>query len=182
MWKVLGPLILLVVVLLFQLQLQESFVTSTTSDASGNITDASGTVLKTSSASTAISLTLADLLSLFKASTPSVTTSQPSSTSGGTTTTMYYSSTTTNPTNMSSNTNTMNDSSSSTKASSLSSVDGITNTMLQGSPYTPAQPIPNEAAATVAPCSDSAAQGVEFQNALQDYIKKDEIPCYGCTL
>ena len=56
-------------------------------------------------------------------------------------------------------------------------VDGTSSSSVQGSPYTPSAPIPN-----AEPCSDSAAQGVEFQNALQGYIKKDEIPCYGCTL
>ena len=180
MWKVLGPLILLVIVLLFQLQLQESFVTSSTSDASGNITDASGTVLTSSGAATTISLTLADLLSLFKASSSSSATTQANASNGGSTTTMYYSSTTTNPPASSSSSSSSLSSGTVSGASSGSTVDGITNTNLLGSPYTPAQPLPNEGAN--APCSDSAAQGVEFQNALQDYIKKDEIPCYGCTL
>lgn len=173
MWKILGPLVLLVVVLLFQLQLQESFVT-TVSDASGNITDASGSPVTKPGAST-ISLTLADLLSLFKATagTPSA---QATGTTGGTTSTVFYSSTTTTPGPVSSDN--LSSSASSSTSSSTSAVDGVANAMLTGSPYTPAQPLPSDSA----PCSDSAAQGVEFQNALQDYIKKDEIPCYGCTL
>lgn len=185
MWKVLAPIILLVIVLLLQLQLQEAFVTNSTSDASGNITDASGTPLSQSTKPT-ISLTLAELLSLFKA-TASTPTPMATEKTGGSTTTLVYTSTTTNPAEPTASTpssfpSASMVSSSSTESSNgapnASNVGGIMNTMLQGSPYSPAKPLPNDSA----PCSDSAAQGVEFQNALQDYIRKDEIPCYGCTL
>jgi hypothetical protein len=59
----------------------------------------------------------------------------------------------------------------------MSDITGIVNTQLAGSPYTAAAPLPCDE-----PVSDSAAQGMELQNAMKGYIKKDEIPCYGCTL
>ncbi len=169
MWKVLIPIILLVVALLFQLQVRESFTTTTT-DASGNPTDASGNVTKP--ASSTITLSLADLLSLFKASAGAGTgTTTSGTTTGGTTSTMFYTTTTTTPPT------TASSATAGSAAGAGSTVDGVSSSNLSGSPYEPSLPIPSEA-----PCSDAAAQGVEFQNALQDYIKKDEIPCYGCTL
>ncbi len=172
MWKVLIPIILLVITLLFQLQVRESFVTTATgTDASGNPTDASGNPV-TTPAGTTITLTLADLLSLFKASAGSTTST---STTGGTTSTMVYTSTSTTPSSATSQI--PSSSSTSSSSGSGSTVDGVSSSNLGGSPYVPSQPIPSEA-----PCSDAAAQGVEFQSALQDYIRKDEIPCYGCTL
>ena len=172
MWKVLIPIILLVVALLFQLQVRESF-TATTFDASGNPMDASGNV--TQAAGSTITLTLADLLSLFKASAGTGATTSGTST-GGTTSTMFYTTTTTTPSSSgSSQSSSASQGTQSTGSNSM--VDGVSSSNLAGSPYTPSSPIPSEA-----PCSDAAAQGLEFQNALQDYIKKDEIPCYGCTL
>jgi len=174
MWKVLIPIILLVVALLFQLQVRETFVTTTT-DASGNPTDASGNV--TQAPTSTITLTLADLLSLFKASAGTgAGTTTGGTTTGGTTSTMFYTTTTTTPS--SSGSSLSSSASQGTQSTgSNSMVDGVSSSNLAGSPYTPSSPIPSEA-----PCSDAAAQGLEFQNALQDYIKKDEIPCYGCTL
>lgn len=173
MWKVLGPLILLVIVLLFQLQLRETFVTTGSStDASGNIVDASGNIV-TSGAST-ISLTLADLLNLFK--TSSTATAGEAATTG-TKTMLYYSQTTSAPTPTPAASTATATVTSPSSVTGGSSVEGTSSSSIAGSPYTPSAPIPNGEL-----CSDSAAQGVEFQNALQGYIKKDEIPCYGCTL
>jgi len=176
MWKVLIPIILLVIVLLFQLQVRETFVTTAIgTDASGNPTDASGNPI-TKTASSTITLTLSDLLSLFKA-TAGTTTPAATTTGGGTTSTMFYSTTSTTADPLS--TSSSSSLGKSGNASAGSTVDGVSSSNLSGSPYVPSQPIPIP---SEAPCSDAAAQGVEFQNALQDYIKKDEIPCYGCTL
>jgi hypothetical protein len=59
----------------------------------------------------------------------------------------------------------------------LNDITGIVNSQMAGSPYTSSGPLPCDA-----PISDSAAQGAELQNVLKDYVKRDEIPCYGCTL
>lgn len=169
MWKVLAPLIVLVIVLLIQLQVSESFVTSstitlTTKDASGNTIDSSGNVVTTTSTSaptaSTISLTLADLLALFKAATPPPPVPSPPPAP------ILV------PTPPSSN-----DIYNQIQPKLMNDVQGIMSTYMSGSPYTPAAPIPS-----TAPCSDAAAQGCEYQDALKDYIKKDEIPCYGCTL
>jgi hypothetical protein len=165
MWKILGPLIVLVLVLLFQIGRTENFATtsgSSSTDASGNSTDASGNTTS-SSTSTTITLSLSDLLSLFKYSTP--TTTSASTTSSETET----------PTKIESQT--PQDFYTGIRSDLLSDVKGVVRSELVGSPYSPAAPL-----SCGAPCSDSAAQGVEYQNALQDYVKKDEIPCYGCSL
>jgi len=172
MWKVLAPLIVLIVVLLVQLQVAESFVASSTgsttsTDASGNPIDASGNVITktTTQAPTGstIALTLSDLLALFKAaSTPAPSAPSASSapvapvTEKPKTTAEIYSE---------------------IQPKLMSDITGVMNTYMSGSPYTPSAPIPS-----MAPCSDAAAQGIEYQNAMHEYIKKDEIPCYGCTL
>lgn len=160
MWKILAPLIVLVVVILFQIGHTENFATSSSStDASGNSTDASGNV--SSSSSSTITLSLSDLLSLFKYSTPTTST---------TTTTEEK------PTTITSQT--PQDFYTGIRSDLLSDVKGVVRSELVGSPYSPA----TGSSCSDAPCSDSAAQGLEYQNAMQDFIKKDEIPCYGCTL
>ena len=175
MWKILGPIILLVIVLLFQLQVQESFVTSTKIDASGNITDASGTVLKSSEASSTISLTLADLLSLFK--TANAINARSSSTSTATAPTATAS-TSILPSSTSSSTDlTPAEFYNQLRPDLIKDITGIANNKITGSTYQPSAPLPCDN-----PISDSAAQGVELQNVLKDYVKRDEIPCYGCTL
>ena len=168
MWKILGPLILLVIALLFQLQVRESFTTSAaTKDASGNIIDSSGNTLDSSGnivassgktlPTTSISLTLSDLLKLFKAATPVATTapSVPSSSMNLTPSEFYNE----------------------LRPQLIQDIKGITTTQMIGSPYQPSAPLPCDS-----PISDSAAQGAELQNVMKDYIKRDEIPCYGCTL
>lgn len=162
MWKVLAPLIVLVIVLLIQLQVSESFVTEstitmTTKDASGNTLDSSGNIITstTTPATSTISLTLADLLALFKAATPPPPPPPPQAPAPPSSKDLYNE----------------------IQPKLMSDIQGVMSTYLSGSPYTPAAPLPS-----AAPCSDSAAQGMEYQNALNDYIKKDEIPCYGCTL
>lgn len=176
MWKVLIPIILLVIAILFQLQVRETFVSTTTKDTSGNEVDASGNTVSQSQTSM-ISLTLADLLNLFKSSSEPTAATGAAGSGGGTTSTLFYTTTTTLPaTNNNSASSSSETSNDYTKGSS-STVDGVSSSNLPASPYTPSAPIPSEA-----PCSDSAAQGVEYQTAVQDYIRKDEIPCYGCTL
>lgn len=65
----------------------------------------------------------------------------------------------------------------------ISDVQTAVRTSMAGAPYTPSVPIPSSGS-----CSDSMAQGMELQNAQaelidsNEYIRKDSIPCYGCTL
>lgn len=162
MWKVLAPLIVLIVVLIIQMQLAESFVGSST-DASGNKTDASGNKIDSSgnAVPTTITLSLADLLTLFKASTPKKT-EEP------TTTTIINSESTQNP----------SDFYSEIRPELIKDIKGIVSTQLAGSPYL----TDGADSCSDAPCSDSAAQGLELQNAMKNYVKKDEIPCWGCSL
>lgn len=168
MWTVLGPLLVFVVVLLFQLgKHTENFATTT--DASGNLVDASGTIV--SSTKSTIQLTLSDLLKLFKAATP-----------------------TPPPTPSESKISVREaikevlppapDTSKQLYEKIRPSVIQDIKTQLQGAPFEPAAPIST-------PCdmsSDSVAQGVELMNAKAslennaDYIRKDSIPCYGCSL
>ena len=172
MWKVLAPLIILVIILMIQLQVSESFTTGsgssrTSTDASGNTTDASGNQITTPSAKTTISLSLADLLTLFKVTAPApapVPVPAPAPTPT-TSTTMIQDETT--PSEFYNK----------IRPQLLNDIIGITNTNMSGSPYEPAGPLPCDA-----PISDSAAQGAELQNVLKDYVKRDEVPCYGCTL
>ena len=62
MWTLLLPLSILIIVLLYQIGLQENFVTTTTTtkDASGNIVDASGSTTVVTP-STMIQLSLSDI-------------------------------------------------------------------------------------------------------------------------
>jgi len=162
MWTVLGPLLLFVVVILFQLgKTKETFATST--DASGNVVDASGSPVGSSSL---IQLTLSDLLKLFKAATPAPppTPPQPKITIKDAIQEVVVQKPTT---------------SKQIRPSILQEIKS----QLVGAPFEPAAPIPR-------PCtmeSDSVAQGMELVNAKvdlvnnADYIRKDSIPCYGCS-
>lgn len=166
MWTVLGPILIFVVVLLFQLgKNKENF--ATTMDASGNIVDASGSPV-TSSSTGNIQLTISDLLKLFRSATPTappqpkvsvreaikeVVTAAPESSAQ-----LYQK----------------------IRPSVIQDIKA----QLQGAPFEPAAPIP----ASCDMSSESVAQGVELMNAKAgmennaDYIRKDSIPCYGCSL
>lgn len=172
MWTVLAPLLIFVVVLLFQLGKQkENFAT----DASGNIIDASGSSVTTSgskvaaSSSSPIQLTFSDLLKLFSATKPQVQATQPTikqaiqevvakapDTSAG----IYEK----------------------IRPSVLQDIKS----QLQGAPFEPAAPIASMGGCDAA--SDAMAQGSELMNAKAglennaEYIRKDSIPCYGCSL
>ena len=166
MWNILIPIVLLVIAVLFGLRRRERFVdartTAVSTDASGNPVDASGNIVRTTPTNTStISLTLADLLTLFKASVPSSTTTETSTPSTSTAT---------------QDTTTPAEFYNQLRPQLLDDLTSITRANITGSPYEPSAPLPCDT-----PFSDSLAQGVELQNA-NDYIKKDQIPCYGCTL
>ena len=171
MWTVLAPLLIFVVVLLFQLGKQrENFQT----DASGNVLDASGNIIDASGApvpstSTNIQLTFSDLLKLFKASTSTIETKKPTLKEAiqevvakrpDTPTQLYEK----------------------LRPSVLLDIKS----QLQGAPFEPAVPILSSTGCDMS--SDSIAQGVEMMDAKSslennsDYIRKDSIPCYGCSL
>lgn len=164
MWTVLGPLLLFVVVLLFQLgKSKENFQT----DASGNAVDASGSTVSASSSTNNIQLSFSDLLKLFKATTPPA---QPT-------------------TSITEAIKEVVDTAPETPAQLYQklrpSILADIKTQLQGAPFEPADPIPSSSCDM---SSDSVAQGVELMNAKAglennaDYIRKDSIPCFGCSL
>jgi hypothetical protein len=180
MWTVLAPLLIFVVVLLFQLgKTKENFVTDASGnvvdasgnlvDASGNIIDASGSKVSTSTPNN-IQLTLSDLLKLFKAATPA-----PIETKATTINDAIQKVVATSP-----------DSSAQLYEKLRPSVLQDIKSQLQGAPFVPADPIPSDAGCDMS--SDSIAQGAELMNARgnlennADYIRKDSIPCYGCSL
>jgi len=163
MWTVLAPLLLFVIVILFQLgRTKETFVTT---DASGNILDASGSPVGSTSL---IQLTFSDLLKLFKAATP--TPPAPTKTTS-TIKEAIQEVVATNP---------RRETDVTVKPSVLQEIKS----QIQGAPFEPAVPTP----VMCDMVSDSIAQGVELTNAKADfannpeYIRKDSIPCYGCTL
>lgn len=172
MWKVLAPLITLVVVLLIQMQVAESFANATT-DSSGNKVDASGNKVDSSGnqVSSTINLTLADLLTLFKLSQASQTSSSSSSTSSDSSTSSSSSSST--PTEVIN----ASDFYSEIRPELVKDIKGIVGAQLAGSPYSAPDSL-----SCGSPCSDSAAQGSEYQTAMKDMIRKDEVPCWGCSL
>ena len=186
MWKVLLPLGLLLVVVLLQLKRTEGFYGGRASysgskshdasgnnmdasgncvDASGNPTDASGCPVKKSSTSNTITLTIADLLALFSASSSSATTTTttPAATPAATATapsgTDFYNKI--RPSLIKDIKNAVDD--------ELDEQDGGDSGCNGGS-------------------SPSMMQGAELNNALkniqysQEFIRKDSIPCYGCSL
>lgn len=165
MWTVLGPILVFVVVLLFQLgKKKENFATTT--DASGNVVDASGSPV--SSTASTIQLTLSDLLKLFKSATP-----PPPPTQSNLSVREAIKEVVQKPT----------ESSTQLYEKIRPSVIQDIKTQLQGAPFEPAAPIPMSCDMS----SDSVAQGVELINAKAslennaDYIRKDSIPCYGCS-
>ena len=159
MWTVLGPLLLFVVVILFQLgRTKEAFATTT--DASGNIVDASGSPVASSSL---IQLTISDLLKLFTAATPAP---PPQPKVSITEAIKEVVAKTPQPSKQ-------------VRPSVLQEIKS----QLVGAPFEPAAPVP----VSCDMGSDSVAQGVELINAKvdlvnnADYIRKDSIPCYGCS-
>lgn len=171
MWTVLAPLLIFVVVLLFQLGKQkENFQTDAsgnTLDASGNVIDASGSPVTPSS--TNIQLTFSDLLKLFKASTPTIQTKTPTIKEA---IQEVIAKTPETPTQLYEK----------LRPSILLDIKS----QLQGAPFEPAAPIPSSAGCDMS--SDAIAQGVEMMDAKSnlennaEYIRKDSIPCYGCSL
>lgn len=164
MWTLLAPLVLLVLVLLYQIGTKENFAV----DASGNTLDASGD--PTSSSSNMIQLSLTDLMTLFKSTTPAPSTSKTSikdaiaevvkPTVPETSAQLYEK----------------------IRPSVLKDIKASCND-LDGAPYTPPEP-----SSSCADFTNATAQGSELMNAKQslennaDYIRKDSIPCYGCSL
>lgn len=186
MWKVLLPLGLLLVVVLLQLKRTEGFYGGRASysgskshdasgnnvdasgncvDASGNPTDASGCPVKKSSTSNTITLTIADLLALFSASSSSATTTTttaaaiPAATAKAPSGTDFYNKI--RPSLIKDIKNAVDD--------ELDEQDDGDSGCNGG-------------------CSPSMMQGAELNNALkniqysQEFIRKDSIPCYGCSL
>lgn len=197
MWKLLVPLLILLVVALIGVKTYENYINysgniydasgniignlgKNSIDTTGNIIDASGNVIgninetgaNTSDASKSglITLSLTDLLTLFGKSSTAATATESTATSSSTET----SSTTTN--------NAI-DMYNQIKPSLISDISSAVRYGLSGAPYTPATPVIGGGV-----CSDSSAQGAELQSAQanmvdsNDYIRKDSIPCYGCTL
>jgi hypothetical protein len=171
MWTVLAPLLIFVVVLLFQLGKQkENFQTDAsgnTLDASGNVVDASGSPV--SSPATNIQLTFSDLLKLFKASTPTIQAKTPTLKEA---IQEVVAKTPETPSQLYEK----------LRPSVLLDIKS----QLQGAPFEPADPIPSSSGCGMS--SDSIAQGVEMMDAKSslennaDYIRKDSIPCFGCSL
>jgi hypothetical protein len=171
MWTVLAPLLIFVVVLLFQLGKQkENFQTDASGnvlDASGNVIDASGSPVTPSPAN--IQLTFSDLLKLFKASTPAIETKTPSIKEA---IQEVVAKTPETPTQLYEK----------LRPSVLLDIKS----QLQGAPFEPAAPIPSSAGCDMS--SDAIAQGVEMMDAKTslennaEYIRKDSIPCYACSL
>lgn len=201
MWKLLVPLLILLVVALIGVRTYENYINysgniydasgniignlgKNSIDTTGNIIDASGNVIgnindtgaNTSDASKSglITLSLTDLLTLFgKSSTSASTSTAAESTDTSTSSTTTSSTTTNNAIDMYNQ----------IKPSLISDISSAVRYGLSGAPYTPASPVIGGGV-----CSDSSAQGAEFQSAQanmvdsNEYIRKDSIPCYGCTL
>lgn len=162
MYLVVVALVVLFLVLLYQSRTRETFVT----DASGN------------EISSNITLSLADLMTLFSLA-------KVSSTPATTTPTTTTSTETTTPTTSSTPSIDAKDFYNQMRPSLLSDVSDIVSTKLAGAPFVPPTPVKSEGSSCD---SDSMAQGVEFVDAKvslednSDYIRKDSIPCYNCSL
>jgi hypothetical protein len=203
MWKLLVPLLILLVVAFIGVNTYENYVSYSGNlydssgniignigenkvDSSGNILDSSGNVLgnlsqtgaNTAGASQSglITLSLTDLLTLFgKSSAAKATTTGTGTgvTGAGAGVTTTSSTTTNNAIDMYNQ----------IKPSLISDVSNAVRSGISGAPYTPAGPVNGGGV-----CSDSSAQGAELQSAQatmidsNDYIRKDSIPCYGCSL
>jgi hypothetical protein len=166
MWTVLGPLLLFVVVLLFQLgKTKEHFQTT---DASGNTTDASGSTVTTGSTPGMIQLSFSDLLKLFSSTTTPPAQPKTSITEA------IKEVVATNP-----------ETPAQLYEKLRPSVLQDIKSQLQGAPFEPAAPISSSSCDM---SSDAIAQGAELMDAKMslennaDYIRKDSIPCYGCSL
>lgn len=183
MWILLSSLVILVVVLLYQIGTRENFVVS---DASGNpVTDASGNPVTVSAPTSTIQLTFADLLTLFKTSStpvpsaPVVTTTTTPAATPNTITSAFPQMTTTAPIE------TADEFYEKIRPSLIKDIKNTITTQLEGAPFSAAAPVQNTCGGG---CSDAMAQGVELTNAKQslennsDYIRKDSIPCYNCSL
>jgi hypothetical protein len=224
MWKLLVPLLILLVVALIGVNTYENYVSYSGNlydssgnivgnigenrvDPSGNILDSSGNVLGNLSqtgANTAgtaksglITLSLTDLIALIgKSSMSSGTTTTVKSTTGstgattgattgstGSTGATGTTGTTTGSAGVTTTTNNVIDMYNQIKPSLISDISNAVRTGITGAPYTPAAPMRGGGV-----CSDSSAQGAELQSAQStmidsnDYIRKDSIPCYGCSL
>lgn len=226
MWKLLVPLLILLVVALIGVNTYENYVSYSGNlydssgnivgnigenrvDPSGNILDSSGNVLGNLSqtgANTAgtaksglITLSLTDLIALIgKSSMSSATTTTKGTTGVGTTTGVGATTGTTvatagatgttgakgtTGTGLTTTTNNVIDMYNQIKPSLISDISNAVRTGITGAPYTPAAPMIGGGV-----CSDSSAQGAELQSAQStmidsnDYIRKDSIPCYGCSL
>jgi hypothetical protein len=213
MWKLLVPLLILLVVALIGVNTYENYVSYSGNlydssgnivgnigenkvDPSGNIVDASGQVignLSQTGANTAgvaqsglITLSLTDLLTLFgKSSAAKVTgTTGTTGATGAGTGATGAGATGTGAVTSSTTTNNVIDMYNQIKPSLISDVsDAVRRGIISGAPYTPAGPVSGGGV-----CSDSSAQGAELQSAQatmidsNEYIRKDSIPCYGCSL
>ena len=199
MWKLLLPLLILLVVALIGVRSYENFVSYSGNlydasgniignigdksiDPAGNILDASGNVVGNinttgatgsgTSQSGLITLSLTDLLSLIGGSSASTATVS-SDTSSASASTTQSSTTSNDAINMYNQ----------IKPSLISDISTAVRTGIAGAPYTPAAPVAGGGI-----CSESSAQGAELQSAQanlidsNEYIRKDSIPCYGCTL
>jgi hypothetical protein len=222
MWKLLVPLLILLVVALIGVNTYENYVSYSGNlydssgnivgnigenrvDPSGNILDSSGNVLGNLSqtgANTAgtaksglITLSLTDLITLIgKSSMTSATSTTKGTTTGSTGATTGAGTGTgvtgtgtgatgAGVTTVATTTNNVIDMYNQIKPSLVSDISNAVRTGLTGAPYTPAAPMTGGGV-----CSDSSAQGAELQSAQStmidsnDYIRKDSIPCYGCSL
>lgn len=189
MQNLLFPLLILLVVSFIGVKTYENYVSYSGKlyDASGNVVDSSGNILDSSgnvigtatlpsgSSSGLITLSLTDLMTLFgkSASSPfrpivqtdTTQTSPPATTVTNNAIDMYNQ----------------------IKPTLLADIRNAS-TVTLGAPYTPAEPVGNGRGGSG--CSDSSAQaqGSELQSAQADminsneYIRKDSIPCYGCSL
>jgi len=206
MWKLLVPLLILLVVAFIGVNTYENYVSYSGNlydssgniignigenkvDSSGNILDSSGNVLgnlsqtgaNTAGASQSglITLSLTDLLTLFGKSAAAKGTTTTATTGTGTGATGTGVGTTTSSTT----TNNAIDMYNQIKPSLISDVSNAVRSGMSGAPYTPAGPVNGGGV-----CSDSSAQGAELQSAQatmidsNEYIRKDSIPCYGCSL
>lgn len=156
-------LVVLLLVLIYQSRTREAFAG----------TDASGNALSSN-----ITLSLSDLMTLFslaKTTTPTTPTTTTPSTDTTTTPSSTSTSTPLDPTEFYNK----------IRPTLLSDVSDIVKNKIAGSPYSPPTPVSSQGSSCN---SDSMAQGVEFADAKvslednSDYIRKDSIPCYNCSL
>ena len=167
MYKLVVALVILLLVLIYQSRTREAFAT----DASGNV------------AASNITLSLTDLMTLISLTKTPTETHIVTPTVTPTSTPITDTTTSTTPTPSSSIDAT--DLYKQIRPSLLSDLSSIVGEKLSGAPYVPPAPVSSQAKSCN---SDSMAQGVEFADAKvnlednSDYIRKDSIPCYNCSL